>query len=139
MGSHRGRLRRRGRGAHATPAEGEKEPLPDATSVTRITVNEPSLLDGLDTFGADLPDEEDDGYTPPPPPPLPRISKYAVLGVLAIIGGFVLFLFPSLLPADRGITTLLGFTAILAGFVTLIWRLRSGDDEEDDPDDGAVV
>jgi len=121
------------------------KPLTDATRVSGVTLGsrheEPSLLDGLDTFGADLPDDEDgeEGYTPPPPPPFPRISKYAVLGVLAIIGGFALFLFPELLPTDRGITTLLGFAAILAGFVTLIWRLRSGDDEEDDPDDGAVV
>jgi hypothetical protein len=121
------------------------KPLTDGTRVSGVTLGrrqeEPSLLDGLDTFGADLPDDADDdeGYTPPPPPPFPRVSKYAVLGVLAIIGGFALFLFPELLPADRGITTLLGFTAILAGFVTLIWRLRSGDDEEEDPDDGAVV
>jgi hypothetical protein len=122
------------------------KPLTDATRVSGVTLGrrheEPSLLDGLDTFGADLPDDEDDddeGYTPPPPPPFPRISKFAVLGVVAIIGGFALFLFPELLPTDRGITTLLGFTAILAGFVTLIWRLRSGDEEEDDPDDGAVV
>lgn len=121
------------------------KPLTDATRVSGVTLGrrqeeEPSLLDGLDTFGADLPgDDDEEGYTPPPPPPLPRISKYAVLGVLAIIGGFALFLFPELLPVDRGITTLLGFTAILAGFVTLIWRLRSGDEEEDDPDDGAVV
>lgn len=129
--------------AAPTPKSDPVEPLPDATRVSGVTLGrrqeEPSLLDGLDTFGADLPDDDDEGYTPPPPPPLPRISKFAVLGIVAIIGGFVLFLFPDLLPADRGITTLLGFTAILAGFVTLIWRLRSGDDEEDDPDDGAVV
>jgi hypothetical protein len=129
----------------APSAKGDTGELTDATRVSGVTLGrrheEPSLLDGLDTFGADLPDDEDDdeGYTPPPPPPLPRISKYAVLGIVAIIGGFVLFLFPDLLPADRGITTLLGFTAILGGFVTLIWRLRSGDDEEEDPDDGAVV
>jgi hypothetical protein len=132
-------------------------PLPDATRFTDISIgrrraelerrraegqpaDEPSLLDGLDSFGANLPEgDQDEGYTPPPPPPLPRISKYAVLGILAVIGGFVLFLRPSLLPADRSIATMLGFTAILAGFVTLIWRLRSGDDEEEDPDDGAVV
>ncbi|MDQ7905820.1 DUF308 domain-containing protein [Phytohabitans sp. ZYX-F-186] len=130
--------------ATPSPTADPGEPLTDATRVSGVTLGrrqeEPSLLDGLDTFGADLPgDDDDEGYTPPPPPPLPRISRYAVLGIVAIIGGFVLFLFPSLLPADRGITTLLGFTAILAGFVTLIWRLRSGDDEEDDPDDGAVV
>jgi hypothetical protein len=104
--------------------------------------DEPSLLDGLDTFGVDLPDEADDeeGYTPPPPPPLPRISKYAVAGILGVVGGFVLFLFPSLLPLDNGISMLLGFAGIIAGFVTLIWRLRPGDADDDaDPDDGAVV
>ncbi|RKN50837.1 DUF308 domain-containing protein [Micromonospora endolithica] len=118
--------------------------LPWAADVSGISVgrgrqDEPSLLDGLDTFGADLPDDEsDEGYTPPPPPPLPRISKYAVMGVLGIVVGFVLFLFPDVLPADRAVVTLLGFTGILAGFVTLIWRLRPGDDDRD-PDDGAVV
>ncbi|SCL18124.1 hypothetical protein GA0074692_0327 [Micromonospora pallida] len=119
-------------------------PLQSATDVSGVSLSrrhdEPSLLDGLDTFGADLPDDPDDeGYTPPPPPPLPPVSKYAVAGVLAIVVGFVLFLFPSLLPADRAVVTLLGFTGILGGFVTLIWRLRPGDPEDHDPDDGAVV
>ncbi|GAA2563011.1 hypothetical protein GCM10010435_38920 [Winogradskya consettensis] len=100
---------------------------------------ESSLLDGLDTFGAGLPDDEDeDRYVPPPPPPLPHISKYAVAGVLGVVLGFVLFLFPWLLPIQRNFVTLIGFTAIVAGAVTLVWRLRSGDDD-DDFDDGAVV
>ncbi|MET7750955.1 DUF308 domain-containing protein [Micromonospora sp. NPDC005367] len=120
--------------------------LPYAADISGVSLgrsdrhDEPSLLDGLDTFGADLPDDEDDRYTPPPPPPLPRISKYAVVGVLAVVVGFVLFLFPSLLPVDRSMVTLVGFIGILAGFVTLVWRLRPGGDEDDrDPDDGAVV
>ncbi len=102
---------------------------------------EPSLLDGLDTFGADLdddPDEDEERYTPPPPPPLPHISKYAVVGVLGVVVGFLLFLFPQLLPINTDYVTLLGFTAIVSGAVTLVWRLRSGDDADDD-DDGAVV
>ncbi|MFC4021250.1 DUF308 domain-containing protein [Micromonospora sp. GCM10011542] len=120
--------------------------LPSATDISGISVgrgsrpDEPSLLDGLDTFGADLPDDEDEeGYTPPPPPPLPRLSKYAVVGALSVIVGFALFLFPALLPVDRSAVTLFGFTGILAGFVTLIWRLRPGDEDDHDPDDGAVV
>ncbi|MEV0154624.1 DUF308 domain-containing protein [Micromonospora sp. NPDC050686] len=117
--------------------------LPYAADVSGISVgrdrpDEPSLLDGLDTFGAHLPGDEDEGYTPPPPPPLPRVSKYAVVGVLCILVGFVFFLRPTLLPVDSSVVTLLGFTGILAGFVTLIWRLRPGD-EDRDPDDGAVV
>ncbi|WP_433343612.1 DUF308 domain-containing protein [Micromonospora sp. CA-111912] len=117
--------------------------LPWAADISGVSVgqgrqDEPSLLDGLDTFGADLPDGAEERYTPPPPPPLPRISKYAVAGVLAIIIGFVLFLEPTLLPVDSSVVTLFGFTGILAGFVTLIWRLRPGD-SDDDPDNGARV
>ncbi|MEV4657658.1 DUF308 domain-containing protein [Micromonospora sp. NPDC049301] len=130
----------------AGPTATDVRRLPSATDISGISIgrgtrpDEPSLLDGLDTFGADLPDDEDEeGYTPPPPPPLPRLSKYAVVGALAVIVGFVLFLFPALLPVDRSAVTLFGFTGILAGFVTLIWRLRPGDEDDRDPDDGAVV
>ena len=62
-----------------------------------------------------------------------------MIGVLGVVVGFMLFLFPWLLPIDRSAVTLFGFTGILAGFVTLIWRLRPGDEDEDDPDNGAVV
>jgi hypothetical protein len=125
-------------------AKGRAEPggrLPSATDFSGISLNrrrtdEPSLLDGLDTFGAELDDGE--RYIPPPPPPLPHISKFAIAGALAIVLGFVLFLFPALLPIDPQVVTLLGFTAVVSGAVTLVWRLRSGDDE-DDFDDGAVV
>ncbi|GID93574.1 DUF308 domain-containing protein [Amorphoplanes digitatis] len=118
--------------------------LPSATDISGVSLNrrrtdEPSLLDGLDTFGTGTDDDSDDErYTPPPPPPLPHISKYAVAGVLGVVLGFVLFLFPWLLPIDRNYVTLIGFTAIVGGAVTLVWRLRSGDDD-DDFDDGAVV
>ncbi|SCF41019.1 DUF308 domain-containing protein [Micromonospora mirobrigensis] len=127
----------------AGPTATDVRRLPYAADVSGVSVSrgrtdEPSLLDGLDTFGADLPGDEEEGYTPPPPPPLPRVSKYAVAGVLCILVGFVLLLRPGLLPADRSVVTLLGFAGIVGGFVTLVWRLRPGDDDHD-PDDGAVV
>jgi hypothetical protein len=107
------------------------------------TPDEPSLLDALDTFGTGLPDDpsDDEGYTPPPPPPLPSFSKYAVAAVVGVAAGFVLFLFPHLLPLDPDVVMLFGFACILAGFITLVWRLRPGDKEEDedDPENGAVV
>ncbi|MFF5082687.1 DUF308 domain-containing protein [Actinoplanes sp. NPDC000266] len=130
----------------------DKEPprlggLQSAADFSGVSLNrrrtdkpDPSVLEGLD----DLPDnpdddDEDERYTPPPPPPLPKISKYAVFGILGVVVGFVLFLFPRLLPIDRDYVTVLGFAAIVSGAVMLVWRLRSGDDEDDDYDDGAVV
>jgi len=139
-------------GASPPPRPGQDDIGPAGTGVRRLTsatdisgisvggrTDDPSLLDGLDTFGADLPDDPGDRYVPPPPPPLPRLSKFAVVGVLAICAGFALFLFPALLPVDRGLATMLGFAGIITGFVTLILRLRPGDEDDEDPDDGAVV
>lgn len=98
------------------------------------------LIESLD---ADDPfDPEEEGYEPPPPPPIPRPSRYTALALLAIGAGLVLFFWPGLLTSigfDEKLTLGLGVLGILVGFGTLVWRLRSGDEEEDDPDDGAVV
>jgi hypothetical protein len=100
----------------------------------------PSLLDGLDTFGAGLDDEDEDaGYTPPPPPPLPRLAPSTIAAVGAILAGVLLLFDPGLLPIESTAAMALGLAGILTGFITLIWRLRSGDDDDWDPDDGAVV
>ncbi|WP_431947506.1 DUF308 domain-containing protein [Micromonospora marina] len=131
----------------AGPTATDVRRLPYAADISGVSLSrdrhdEPSLLDGLDTFGANLPDEasDEEHYTPPPPPPLPRFSKYAVLGVACIVLGFLLFLSPTVVSlVDPSVVTLLGFTGILAGFVMLIWRLRPGDRDDHDPDDGAVV
>jgi hypothetical protein len=123
----------------------EPRPLPRLDKIEpvrerRAEPDEPSLLDALDTFGADLPDDEDtEGYTPPPAPPLPRISTAASFGVGAIAFGLLLFVWPGLLPMAMNTVLLLAFGSIVAGFATLIWRLRPGDDDDDDFDDGARV
>jgi hypothetical protein len=112
---------------------------PEARGWRRVDPAEPSLLDALDTFDATLPDDGDEGYTPPPPPPLPRISAAAALSVVAIVGGLLLFVWPDLLPMARDVVLVLAFGFVVAGFATLIWRLRPGDDEDDDFDDGARI
>jgi hypothetical protein len=103
--------------------------------------DEPSLLDGLDTFGSDLPDDENDRFTPPVPPPVPRPSRPTVLAIIGIVGGLAVFLNPDLLFfLNDGLAMFLGFTAIVSGFGTLVWRLRPGDEDDDtDPDNGAKV
>ena len=102
---------------------------------------ERSLLDGLDTFGADLPDDGHGEFVPPEPPPVPRPSLPAVLGVIGVVGGLALFLKPDLLSFfGESLAMFLGFAAVISGFAALVWRLRpGGDDEETDPDHGARV
>ncbi len=113
----------------------------------RAPTDDTPLLDGLDSmdgqFGPDgFEGEDEEGYTPPPPPPLPRFAPVTIVAVLAIIAGVVVFFNPSLLPVDETAAMVLGFAGILGGFVALIWRLRPGGDDDDepwDPNDGAVV
>jgi hypothetical protein len=49
------------------------------------------------------------------------------------------FLKPTLLPVSESVAMLAGFAAVVGGFATLVWRLRPGDDDDTDPDDGARV
>jgi hypothetical protein len=114
-------------------------PAADRIAAEPAARDEPSLLDGLDTFGADLPDLEEDGYEPPTPPPVPRPSGPTALAVAGIIIGLIVFLKPTLLPVSESVAMLAGFAAVVGGFATLVWRLRPGDDDDTDPDDGARV
>jgi hypothetical protein len=118
----------------------ERRPVEPPPVKRQVTDDEPTLLDALDTFGAGLPDTDDEGYTPPPPPPVPRPPAPVIFALLSIAGGLVLFFQPSLLMMDAKSGLLVGFLLLLLGVVALIWRLRPGDDEDDTGgDDGAVV
>ncbi|MFI1012390.1 hypothetical protein [Streptomyces sp. NPDC020965] len=87
-------------------------------------------------------DESDEGhFVPPEPPPLPEADVTAKFAWLAVVGGPVLMLIAVLLQWEMTwwLTTLCvgGF---LGGFATLVARMATGDDEEnDDPGRGAVV
>jgi hypothetical protein len=119
------------------------DPSPPPRSTPLLRAEQSSLLDGLDTFGAELPDDDDEeGFVPPVPPPVPRPSLPTALAVIGIVGGLAVFLKPDLLGfISESVAMFLGFTAVVTGFGTLVWRLRPGDDDDDiDPyDDGAKV
>jgi hypothetical protein len=101
---------------------------------------EPSLLDGLDTFGEGLPEDETERFVPPEAPPVPRPSLPTAVAVIGVVGGIVVFLKPGLLSfLSTSLVMFLGFTAVVAGFGTLVWRMRPGDDESGSGDDGARV
>jgi hypothetical protein len=136
-------------GPDGPPPPGENPPgptalarrpdLPSTGPDTRWRTLSAAATDGPEVL---LPGEfppDDDGYHPPPPPPLPRPSLSGVSAVLAILGGAVLFFRPGLLGAAEPVALLLGVLGILGGTAALVWRLREGSGEDDDPDDGAVV
>lgn len=87
-------------------------------------------------------DETDEGhFVPPEPPPLPEADVTAKFAWLAVVGGPVLMLLAVLLRWEMTwwLTTL-SVGGFLGGFVTLVARMASGDDDEDDdPGRGAVV
>ncbi|MFD3733414.1 hypothetical protein [Streptomyces sp. NPDC058632] len=97
------------------------------------SVSEPSEEDGDG-------DGDEGHFVPPEPPPLPEAdvtSKFAWLGVL---GGPVLLLLAILLGREMTwwLTTLC-IGGFLGGFATLVMRMRTDDEEDDDPGRGAVV
>ncbi|UFQ15157.1 MULTISPECIES: hypothetical protein [Streptomyces] len=87
-------------------------------------------------------DADDEGhFVPPEPPPLPEADVTARFAWLAVLGGPLLILLAVLLGWQMTwwLTTL-GIGGFLGGFATLVARMSSGDDEEDDdPGRGAVV
>ncbi|MFE6486011.1 hypothetical protein ACFVGN_24195 [Streptomyces sp. NPDC057757] len=86
-------------------------------------------------------DEDDEGhFVPPEPPPLPAADTTAKFAWLAVLGGPVLLLLAILLGWDMTwwLATL-GIGGFLGGFATLVTRMKSDDEDEDDPGRGAVV
>ncbi|WP_225831169.1 hypothetical protein [Streptomyces sp. NK08204] len=86
-------------------------------------------------------DEDDEGhFVPPEPPPLPTADTTARFAWLGVVGGPVLLLLAVLLGWEMSwwLATL-GIGGFVGGFVTLVARMRTDDDENDDPGRGAVV
>lgn len=86
-------------------------------------------------------DAQDEGHFVPPDPPLPHADTTARFAWIAVLGGPLLLLLVVLFQQEMTwwISTL-GVGGFLGGFATLVMRMKSGDDEEDDdPGRGAVV
>lgn len=87
-------------------------------------------------------DEGDEGhFVPPEPPPLPAADTTAKFAWLGVLGGPVLLLLAVLLGWEMTwwLATV-GIGGFLGGFATLVMRMRTDDeDDEDEPGRGAVV
>ncbi|MEG3626265.1 hypothetical protein [Streptomyces poriticola] len=88
----------------------------------------------------DLGEDDEGHFVPPEPPPLPEADVTAKFAWLAVIGGPVLLLLAVLLGWHMTwwLTTL-SIGGFLGGFATLVMRLRTDDEDDDDPGRGAVV
>lgn len=82
--------------------------------------------------------DRDDHFVPDPPAPLPHIEPYKQLAWAGVIGGPLALLIAALtgldLPEWLSWFAIVGF---IGGFVTLVATMS--DDDDWDPDDGAVV
>ncbi|MGW0759790.1 hypothetical protein ACWD1Y_25515 [Streptomyces sp. NPDC002814] len=86
-------------------------------------------------------EEDDEGhFVPPEPPPLPAADATAKFAWLGVIGGPLLLLLAVLLGWEMTwwLTTL-GIGGFVGGFATLVMRMRTDDEDDDDPGRGAVV
>lgn len=86
-------------------------------------------------------DGDDEGhFVPPEPPPLPTADATAKFAWLAVTGGPILLLLAVLLNWDMTwwLATL-GIGGFLGGFATLVMRMKTDDEDDDDPGRGAVV
>ncbi len=89
------------------------------------------VLDALEAAG-------EEHYVPPPPPPLPRVHPVTGYAWASMGGGVVLLIGSALVGHELSPgVALLGVLAIIGGFVTLVSRLGRGGGQP--PDDGAVV
>ncbi|MCT9141211.1 hypothetical protein [Streptomyces violarus] len=86
-------------------------------------------------------DEDDEGhFVPPEPPPLPEADVTAKFAWLGVLGGPVLLLLAVVFGWDMTwwLATA-GIGGFLGGFATLVMRMRTDDEDDEDPGRGAVV
>ncbi|MFB6523205.1 hypothetical protein [Streptomyces sp. NPDC056401] len=83
---------------------------------------------------------KDEGHFVPPEPELPEADATSKFAWLAVVGGPVLLLLAVLFQWEMTwwLTTL-GVGGFLGGFATLVARMSTDEDEDDDPGRGAVV
>ena len=119
---------------HASPDEDPRWPVSEDS---RLDTDDPPQATASDSTPTGPPEVEDH-FVPPPPPPLPRGDRVSRLAWAAVLG-VPLFLVVAVALGWRlpSWATTLAVIALLAGFATLVTRLRGHDPH--DPDDGAVV
>jgi len=126
------------------PANEDDEPAPN--SATPVEPRLGSTWAGWEDLVAPKADAEpvdaadDEHFVPPPPPPVPRGDKVLRWGWAGALGAPIAAVLLALVGWDlTGMTGLLLVGSFLAGFATLVSRMREGPHIDSGPDDGAVI
>ena len=115
-------------------------PEPQGGWARRVTDEPPEDVDLGDEPPAGSDPALEEHFVPPPPPPLPKPQKHTAIALVGIVLGLVLLLAPGLLTLDRSNEVgFLGVALLVAGVVTLVWKMRDAPPTDSGPDDGAVV
>ncbi|MEU0911697.1 hypothetical protein ACH4KU_00930 [Streptomyces althioticus] len=131
-----------GVGTKAPPREAEEEPpaRPLGGSVAFAPGVGPRDYSVPEPAEEDL-DESDEGhFVPPEPPPLPEADATSRFAWLGVLGAPVLLLLAILLGWEMTwwlTTACIG--GFLGGALTLVMRMRTDDEDDEDPGRGAVV
>ncbi|WP_210587343.1 hypothetical protein [Streptomyces sp. GESEQ-35] len=123
------------------PAEGDKPAKPLGSSVSFAPgVGGPRDYTAPEPSEDDFTEDDEGHFVPPEPPPLPAADATSKFAWLGVIGGPLLLLLAVLLGWEMTwwLTTL-GIGGFVGGFATLVMRMRTDDEDDDDPGRGAVV
>ncbi|TCM50433.1 hypothetical protein [Kribbella sp. VKM Ac-2568] len=80
-----------------------------------------------------------DHYVPPEPPRGPKLDWISRAAWLGLLGGPVLLILAALLDFGTGRITTIAVVGFIAGFLTLVIRMKDRLPPDDTPDDGAIV
>ncbi|MFJ8488140.1 hypothetical protein ACIRBZ_07100 [Streptomyces sp. NPDC094038] len=127
-------------GTGAAAAEEQRPAQPLGGSVSFAPGVGPRDYTAPEPSEDDFDDDDEGHFVPPEPPPLPEADATAKFAWLGVVGGPILLLLAVLLGWDMTwwLTTL-GIGGFLGGFVTLVTRMKTDDEEDGDPGRGAVV
>ncbi|MEV6169787.1 hypothetical protein AB0L99_16375 [Streptomyces sp. NPDC051954] len=123
------------------PAGGDKPAKPLGSSVSFAPgVGGPRDYTAPEPSEEDFTEDDEGHFVPPEPPPLPAADATSKFAWLGVIGGPILLLLAVLLGWEMTwwLTTL-GIGGFVGGFATLVMRMRTDDEDDDDPGRGAVV
>lgn len=127
----------------AQPADepGEEKPAgPLGSSVSFAPGVGPRDYSVAEPSEDDFEPDDEGHFVPPEPPPLPAADATAKFAWLAVVGGPLLLLLAVLFGWEMTwwLATL-GIGGFLGGFATLVMRMKTDDEGDDDPGRGAVV